>query len=127
MLSYPMGSAWKGEATPVFAYVMPRVRRAEPSPTRTLIALRTEQLREVDPAATTKLERAPTDAKGERITLVRYASKKVPRFERVAYVEGERVTWAIILSASSARGLEQWSPFVDAIVRSHRPVVRGER
>jgi hypothetical protein len=120
MLFYPAGTGWNGESTPVFAYVMPTVK-AEGASVGGLVELRRQQLIEFDPKATVTFERRPGAKRApEQVTIVRYTTLKLPRHERVAYIEDERVIYAVILSAASAEDLKRWSPFLDAVLRAHK-------
>lgn len=130
MLFYPTDTGFHGfgPKTPAYAFVMPTIKGGPEVSVQWLIDMRDEQIRESDKDATTVIERppAPSKYKGETVTVVRYSLPSIPLFERVAYLEDNRTIYAVVLGASSAKGLEKRSHFIDYVINNHRRLISGD-
>ena len=129
MLFYPVKDGFKGfgPQSPVFAFVMPTYKGAPNVSVKGLVQMRDEQIHEGDTAARTEWEQeAKLDASsGSTVSIVKYSVPKLPRFERVAYIEDDRTIYAVVLSAVSADRLAQESSFIEHVIKVHRRLISG--
>jgi len=113
----------------VFAYVMPTYKGAPYVTVQGLIDLRKKQLMQLDKASSIDIEQAaaPSANKVSTVTIMRYATPSLPRYERVAYLEDSRTIFAVVLSAASPELLQQNSRFIDDLIATHQRTIAAAK
>jgi len=135
MLFYPAGAKFQGGGPddPVFAYVMPTIRGNASVTVEGLVEIRSRQITDFDHGSSVVREAPPPGSAAERkgsndnVAFVRYSIPKMPRFERVAYLDDGRTIFAVILSAVSEGQLEKSAAFVDQVVGDARRLVAANK